>query len=60
MVEINDLMKEVAAELHDEETKAAKSALKQVERDIMNAKKVVANLERKKSDLIVAIGEGSF
>lgn len=60
MVDINALQKEVEAELRDEETKVAKNSLKNIERDIINAKKLVANLERRKQDIIVAIGEGSL
>lgn len=60
MVDVNALQAEVEKELRDEESKVAKNALKNVERDIINAKKLVANLERKKADIIVAIGEGSL
>lgn len=60
MLDINAIEKEVAEELRDEEMKRAKSALKQNARDIAAAKQVVANLERKKLDLIAAIGDGTL
>lgn len=59
MVDINALQKEVQDELNKEMIGKAKSQLKAIERDIVNAKQVVDNLERKKKDLLVAISEGT-
>lgn len=60
MVDIKALQDEVESELRDEENKRAKAALKQNARDIASAKQVLANLERKKLDLIAAIGDGTL
>jgi hypothetical protein len=60
MLDINAIEAEVAAELRDEEQKRAKQALKQNARDIAAAKQVLANLERKKLDIIAAIGDGTL
>lgn len=59
MLDIKALQDEVNAEIAKEETTKAKSQLKQITRDIQNAKQLVANLERKRADLLVAIGEGT-
>lgn len=60
IVDITALQKEVEDELREEENKKAKAALKQNARDIAAAKLVLANLERKKLDLIAAIGDGTL
>ena len=60
MVNIKEIQDEIAAELRDENNKRAKAALKQNARDIAAAQLVLANLERKKLDLIAAIGDGTF
>jgi len=60
IVDITALQKEVEDELREEENKKAKAALKQNARDIAAAKQVLANLERKKLDLIAAIGDGTL
>lgn len=60
IVDITALQKEVEDELREEKNKKAKAALKQNARDIDAAKQVLANLERKKMDLIAAIGDGTL
>lgn len=59
MINITDLQKEVQDELAQDMLAKAKSQLKSIERDIINAKQLVDNLERKKKDLLVAISEGT-
>ena len=60
MFDVNLLQKEVADELAKEQRSRAKIALVKIEKDIANAKQIVANLERQKTDLLASIGDGTF
>jgi signal recognition particle GTPase len=59
MLDIKLLQEEVEKETREEELKRAKEQLKKMERDLRNARQIVANLERQKADLLVAISEGT-
>jgi hypothetical protein len=59
MFDVNEMEKEVANELKDERLKKAKSQLKEKLRQIENANLILANLEREKADLLVAISDGT-
>lgn len=59
MIDINELEKEVANDLATERMSKAKSQLKAVSRDIQHAELLLANLQRQKKDLLIAISEGT-
>lgn len=60
MIEVLALQKEVEKELREEAETKAKKALKEVTKQIMDAEQIVANLKRKRDDLIASIGDGTF
>lgn len=59
MVNIKAIQDEIEAEMREDETKRAKSMLKDKAKQIANAERVLENLKREYHDLIVRIGEGS-
>lgn len=59
LIDITKLEAEVDDELQEETLKKAKSQLKNINRDILHAEQLVANLKRQKQDLLVSITEGT-
>ena len=59
LIDITKLEAEVDDELQEETLKKAKSQLKNINRDILHAEQLVANLKRQKADLLVSITEGT-
>lgn len=59
MIDVNALLKEVDDEVAKESREKAKRQLKEIQKDINNAEQILANLQRKKADLLVSITEGT-
>lgn len=59
MIDVNPLLKEVDDEVAKESREKAKRQLKEIQKDINNAEQILANLQRKKADLLVSITEGT-
>lgn len=59
MIDIKALQAEVAKETNKDKFEKAKKQLVAAERDIQNAEQILANLKRKRDDLLVSIAEGS-
>jgi hypothetical protein len=59
MFDVKALQTEIEAEVAKEKMERAKKLLKDKLRAIDSAKQILANLEREKDDLLVAISEGN-
>ena len=59
MLDIKELQAQIEKENREEEAARAKNLLKEKSKQIIAARRVLANLEREYNDLVVRIGEGS-
>ena len=60
MFDIKKVEDEVKAEIAKEQAEKAKTALVKKLRDLENAKRIVANIQREIDDLKASIADGSF
>lgn len=59
LIDVKAVKEQAEKELREERVKDAVKRVKNVEKQILDAKAIVANLERERDDLLVAIGQGN-